>query len=180
VVVQFVVSGQQVSWDFASESRALYRRLGPFVPFIIPVSTVLALLTTVGLHHPLLIVLAMLGYMLIGAWFGALAFSQRHQALIDKLFAIGAVFSALPVVGPWALLGCVWELDLGSHRDNVRRLLFLHAAFASLAGVVFYLLRPLEFPALLFWRTIVSLLVLAAGICLWRTWKAMPDPPPSR
>jgi hypothetical protein len=54
-----------------------------------------------------------------------------------------------------------------------------HAAFASAAGTAMFLLPSLESPPEV-WRSIVCLFAIPAGIFLWRTWKAMPDPPPSR
>jgi hypothetical protein len=73
----------------------------------------------------------------------------------------------------------VGELDVAGCRDNVQQWLLPHAAFASAAGTAMFLLPSLESPPEV-WRSIVCLFAIPAGIFLWRTWKAMPDPPPSR
>ena len=187
LVVQLVVFGQQAPLDLAAECRAAYLRLGPVVPHVIAASTILAALAALApLAFPssevgvsvLLYMASMLGYGLIGVLFGALAYSQRHDSVVDGFLAWRPVLCVVPVVGPWALRWCLGELDVGGCRANVLRWLMLHVAFASAAGVAMFLHRQ-ESPSEI-WGPIVVLFVVPAGICLWRTWKAMPDPPPAR
>jgi hypothetical protein len=188
LVVQLVVFGQRAPFDFAAECRTFYLRLGPIVPSIIAASTLLAALAALvplaspgsgGVVGVWLSLVSMLGYAFTGVLFGALAYSQRHDAVVDGFLAWRPVLCVVPVVGPWVLRWGVGELDVAGCRDNVQRWMLPHAAFASAAGMAMFLLPSLDVPPEV-WRSIVSFLVVFAGICLWRTWQSMPDPPSSR
>jgi hypothetical protein len=174
LVVQLSVVGAASSAAAIDEWVELERRLGRIAPVLAVIAPILVCLGAVGAGTGFLF-LGILGYIAVTAWIGSMALAQRRTAFADWLPPLAAALSFVPGIGPWGLAWCGFEIDFADRRAAVRRALLSHAVPASIAGFAWLMLPGRGAPELL-WRGVVFAASAAAGVGLWRTWRAVAAP----
>jgi hypothetical protein len=174
LVVQLSIVGAASSAAAVDEWVELERRLGRIAPVLAVLAPILVCLGAAGAGTGYLI-LGILGYIVVAAWIGSMALAQRHAAFADWIPPLAAALCFIPGIGPWGLAWCGFEIDFVDRRAAARRALLSHAIPASIVGFAWLMLPRWGAPEPL-WRGVVLAASAAAGVGLWRMWRAIAAP----